>query len=147
MNLSVPHPKFYTFWVSVLMHWMLFPRNLYLFELNMLEKQQSKDKVYMSVICLKQMIWSLGEDNRVYKLFIFSLSTELIKSAKTMGEQMLSQKTNAPVELLHCLSKKKKNQNFQTPLMQPMKYSTFFPSSIINLNDVGFLPSYCINIS
>lgn len=38
------------------MHWMLFPRNLYLFELNMLEKQQSKDKVYMSVICLKQMI-------------------------------------------------------------------------------------------
>lgn len=76
----------------------------------MLEKQQSKDKVYMSVICLKQMIWSLGEDNRVYKLFIFSLSTELIKSAKTMGEQMLSQKTNAPVELLHCLSKKKKSK-------------------------------------
>lgn len=33
---------------------------------------------------LKQKIWTLGEDNRVYKLFIFSLSTEFVNFAKDL---------------------------------------------------------------
>lgn len=49
----------------------------------MLGKQKTSGNVCISVIFLKQKIWTLGEVSRVHKLLMFSLSTVFIHLQKT----------------------------------------------------------------
>lgn len=149
INLSTPHPKVHAFWISVLMHWIFFSYKVLFIWTKYAWKAKVFDKVCLSVIWLKQVIWSLGEDNRVCKLFIFSLSTELINFAKDYGwaDAFTEDKCTSGVTLLSFQKKKKKkSQSLQTRLVQPMKYSAFLPANITNL-DVGFLSPDYINIS
>lgn len=78
----------------------------------------------MSVIWLKQKFWTLGEDNKVYKLFIFSLSTEFINFAKDKGcaDVFTEDNCTTGVILLTFWEKKKIKKKLYRPLVFPVRF-------------------------